>query len=587
MAAKKAKEVTEVVAEQGADKSQLPWRFIIPVSVVAILIAFVVGFELIYYQRVLPGVTADGVYIGGLSKAKAAAAIDKQTQNYLKESIPLQYGATTVSVPVTTLGLNYNSVQSADLASNFGHTGNLWTQLHAQLRALFGKPTDFSEYSYNDDKLAAYLSPAVEAVTVPVSNAGLTATGNVETVTPATDGTRVDLGLTVIRLNQRFAATSNAKVNVATYALAPAVDTAGLEAAKSQAAAYMAAPLTLTYAGRTTTVPVATIASWLTVSGQAASSLGLPTYSTTKADVKISLNQGAIAAYVANLAQSVNVAPVNATVTMVNGQPTAATIATNGQQLDQAGSVTAIVAALAKPAADRTLALNVAVVTPAVTSDSLSSLGITSLLSEGATTFYGSDANRNTNIRIGADAFNNMLIAPGQTFSFDTLLGPIGPQYGYAPGYVILGNSEQLQYGGGLCQVATTMYRAALLAGLPIVQRENHSFAVSWYVAPYGVPGVDATIYPPDPDLKWTNDTGHYILIQAKMTNTSLKFDFYGTKTKTGVIRGPYFVSGNSNAAYASHTVFYRDILDLAGNVIHTDTVNSYYLPSTDFPIVG
>ncbi len=84
MAGKKAKEVKEVVAEQGADKAQLPWRLIIPVSVTAVLIAFVLGFELIYFQRVLPGVTADGVYVGGLSKAKAAAAIEKQTQSYQK-----------------------------------------------------------------------------------------------------------------------------------------------------------------------------------------------------------------------------------------------------------------------------------------------------------------------------------------------------------------------------------------------------------------------------------------------------------------------------------------------------------------------
>jgi vancomycin resistance protein YoaR len=586
MAAKQAKEVNTVVVEQGADRAQLPWNLIIAVTVVVVLLAFVVGFELIYYQRALPGVTADGVYVGGLSKAETTAAIAKQTTAYQKEAIPLQYGTTTVSVPVTTLGVNYNSVQAADLALNFGHTGSLLTQLHAQLRALFGKPTALAQYTYSDAQLASFVGPAVDAETAPVSNAGLTATGNAETVTPATDGARVDIGLLALQLTQRLATTTNDKVVVATYDLPPAVDTAGLEAAKSQAATYMSAPLTLTYAGHTKTVPVATIASWLTVSGQMAASIGLPTYATVGPQVKVGLNQGAIAAYVSNLASSVDSSPVNATITMTNGQPTAASTGSNGQKLDQTGSVAAIVAALDKPAADRTLALNVATVAPAVTSDSLASLGIKDLLSEGETTFYGSNADRNTNIRVGANQFNDVLVAPGQTFSFDTALGPIGPQYGYAPGYVILGNSEELQYGGGLCQVATTMYRAALLAGLPIVSRSNHSYAVSWYVAPYGVPGVDATIYPPDPDLKWTNDTGSYILMETTMTNTSLKFDFYGTKTKTGVIRGPYFVTGSNDATKASHTVFYRDILDLSGNVIHTDTVNSYYAPSTDFPIV-
>ena len=178
-----------------------------------------------------------------------------------------------------------------------------------------------------------------------------------------------------------------------------------------------------------------------------------------------------------------------------------------------------------------------------------------------------------------------MLLKPGETFSFGKLLGDVGPETGYVPELVILGDHEEMQYGGGLCQVSSTAFRAALAAGLPITERVNHAFAISYYTWPYNVPGLDATIYYPIVDFKFVNDTGHYILMQTIMSGYDLKFDFFGTKTKSGVIRGPEFVSGSNDAKQASHTVFYRDVLDLTGAVIKTDKFDTYYKPSTDFPV--
>ena len=85
--------------------------------------------------------------------------------------------------------------------------------------------------------------------------------------------------------------------------------------------------------------------------------------------------------------------------------------------------------------------------------------------------------------------------------------------------------------------------------------------------------------------MKFKNDTGHYILIQTEMVGTTLKFSFYGTKTKTGVINGPSFVYGSNDETKPSQTVFYRQVLDLSGNIIKTDTVNTYYKSSLDFPV--
>lgn len=586
MVRKTEQQVNKASEGQGKPDKQLPWSFIVSIGVVGVAVLIMIGFELVYANRILPGVTADGVQVGGMTKAAAMAAIEQSGQRYDKDSLRLAYSGTSVNVPIASLGMNYNSVQTAQIALDFGHSGSPLSQLHGQLRSLLGRSTPVVAYSYSDAALANYIGQTVNAVNTSVANASLGVAGSQISVVPAQQGQRLDIGLVTQQITDRLGTMSTAAVVATPYALAPAVTTASLTAAEGQAATYLTAPLTLSYAGRTKIVPLTTIASWLTVSSQPAKTSDLPSYMVTLPHVTVTLNQAPIAAYVSNLAAAVNVSPVNATITMTNGQPTAASQGSNGLELDQTSSAAAITTALAKPAADRSVSLAVATVPPAVGSSNLASLGITSLLSEGETTFFGSNADRNTNIRVGSNQFNDVLVAPGQVFSFDTTLGPIGPQYGYAPGYVILSNKEELQYGGGLCQVATTMYRAALLAGLPIDQRTNHSYAVSWYVAPYGVPGVDATIYPPDPDLKWTNDTGHYILMTTTMTSTSLKFDFYGTKTKYGVIRGPYFVTGSSDATQASHTVFYRDVLNLAGQVTSTDTINSYYEPSTDFPIV-
>jgi vancomycin resistance protein YoaR len=587
MAAKQPQETKQVEESQSTPESVLPWRLIVPTTIVLLGIALVVGFELVYMGRVLPGVTADGVYIGGLAQSEATVAVQKQVDLYDKKSLTLKYGGQTATVAVASLGVSYNAEQVTKAAMAFGRTGDWLGQMHAQFRSLFGKSTPLSSYSYNDAQLASALNPIVDAVSSPVSNASLGATGSDIMVTPASDGARLNIGVLTAQVNAQLAATSTTPVVVTTYALAPEVDTAGLEAAKTQATTYLAAPLTLTYGGRTATVPVATIASWLHVTSQPAAISIIPTYPLPPR-VAVSLGQAPIAAYVSNLASNVDQQAENAVISMTNGQPTAASPGQNGLQLDQSGSVAAIVAALAKPAAtDRTLALTVKTITPAVTSDSLASLGIKDLISEGETWFPGSSYNRNVNIRVGASRFNDILIAPGETFSFNNTLGLVDAAHGYLPGLVILSDHEEVQYGGGLCQVATTAYRAALLAGLPIVARTNHSYAVSWYTTPYGVPGVDATIYLPSPDLKFTNDTGSYILIQTIMSGSTLKFDFYGTKTKTGQIRGPYFVRGNNNPALPSQTVFYRDILDLGGQVTHTDTINTFYQSSTLFPITG
>ncbi|MCK4919362.1 MAG: VanW family protein, partial [Candidatus Pacebacteria bacterium] len=156
----------------------------------------------------------------------------------------------------------------------------------------------------------------------------------------------------------------------------------------------------------------------------------------------------------------------------------------------------------------------------------------------GESNFAGSPSNRRHNITVGAAKFQGVLIGPDDTFSFNTALGNVGPKEGYLPELVIKKGETIPEYGGGLCQVSTTTFRGAVLAGLEITERKNHAYPVQYY-APQG---TDATIYPPHPDLQFKNNTPAYILIQTKIIGNKLYFDFYGSddgreiKTKGPVI---------------------------------------------------
>jgi len=160
---------------------------------------------------------------------------------------------------------------------------------------------------------------------------------------------------------------------------------------------------------------------------------------------------------------------------------------------------------------------------PKATQTTIDKLKISELVGTAKTTFKTSSADRIHNITTGASKLNGLLIAPGQEFSTVDAIGNVGAAYGFVKEYVIKDNQSVKEFGGGLCQVATTLFRAVLNAGLPVTERINHRYVVSYYG-----PGLDATIYGPHPDLRFVNDTGHFLLLQAKVKNAELTIEFYG-----------------------------------------------------------
>ncbi len=173
-----------------------------------------------------------------------------------------------------------------------------------------------------------------------------------------------------------------------------------------------------------------------------------------------------------------------------------------------------------------------------VLSKELEEMGIKELVSGGETDFSYSPRNRIININNGLSKFTGHILAPGEEFVFGNILGPVDGSTGYLKELVIKGDKTVPEFGGGLCQVSTTAYRAVLAAGYPVTARRNHSYAVSYY-KPLG---LDATVYPPTVEMQFVNDTPNHMLIQSFTIDNKAYYNFYSTKTNRTVhMIGPYY----------------------------------------------
>ena len=171
------------------------------------------------------------------------------------------------------------------------------------------------------------------------------------------------------------------------------------------------------------------------------------------------------------------------------------------------------------------------IIEPEITLASINNYGIEEFIAEGRSDFSHSIPERIHNIILAASKFNGVLIPPNKTFSFNATVGDISSLTGYKPAYIIKEGKTVLGDGGGVCQVSTTLFRAALNAGLPIEERHAHAYRVGYYENDMK-PGFVATVFAPSADLKIKNDTNAYILIETEIDeeNNLLYFRLFGKK---------------------------------------------------------
>ena len=238
--------------------------------------------------------------------------------------------------------------------------------------------------------------------------------------------------------------------------------------------------------------------------------------------------------YTQNIAKSLERDPVDALFKFENGQVLEFKPALNGIIVNTNDLSKEIVSSFInlEKSTEKQEKLNPSLQTiePKIKNSDVNNLGIKELLGSGTSTFWHSSATRNINIAKGSSIVNRILVAPGDTFSFIKSLGAVTLEAGYKQAYIIRQGKTELDVGGGVCQVSTTLFRAMLNSGLNITERKNHAYRVSYYEED-SKPGFDATVFIPSPDLKFINDTEHHVLIQSilDMDKRRLTYEIYGT----------------------------------------------------------
>lgn len=281
-----------------------------------------------------------------------------------------------------------------------------------------------------------------------------------------------------------------------------------------------------------------------------------------------------------------------------------------GQKLDVEPTLDGIKAAMLK--GETQAPMLIVPDAPKVDSEQLDKLGIKEKISEGVSSFAGSDNNRAHNINTGADFIDNTLVPPRGIFSFNQAVGPITKERGFADGYAIVGDKTETDVGGGICQVSTTTFRAAFYAGFTINERHPHLYRVTWYESLGEAPGFDATIYQPGSDFRFTNETDSWLLLSTYVyKNGTLKVVLYGTKPNWQVEMTPgsgklinetappppkYEVDqklapGTKKKVDSAHkgfdTFIGRIVKGSDGQIVRQDKFNSHYVAWPDMYKVG
>ncbi len=309
---------------------------------------------------------------------------------------------------------------------------------------------------------------------------------------------------------------------------------------------------------------------------------------------------------IAPLQKKIDVKPVDGQFTFTNGKVTAFKLSKDGKAVDTVSLKKHIInyllsTLLSDMEQTITLDIPITITKPAVSTEKINNMGIKELIGHGTSLFMHSIPNRVYNIGLASSRVNGVLIPPGETFSFTKTIGDITALTGYKQAYVIQNGKTVLGDGGGVCQVSTTLFRAALAAGLPIVERHPHAYRVGYYEED-SAPGIDAATYYPDVDLKFKNDTGHYILIQTIFDPETLRltFDLYGTSDgREAIINQPVILSTSPapdtlyqddptlpkgevkqiDFAAAGANVYFTRIVKKDGKVIISDKFVSNYRP--------
>ncbi len=536
-----------------------PLQIIIALCLGVVLFGLFAGIYLVSYEvnhrdTIFPGVNMSGVDLSGLTIDEAAQVIHEQLSYPSKGRLLVTDQEQNWLYTPQQVGLNIDPLASAKKAFEVGRSKGLLTSIRNQLQAR-QNGVSISPVIIYDQRIAyRALQNIANQVNQPVIEASVAVNGTQVQAIPGQIGIQVDIPKSMAMLEQPLLALQDGVVPLVISETNPQIMDAG--PAAELAEAILSQPLTLRLpepgddAGPWTITPEE-LAKFLVINKEE---------NGDSAEINIAINKQQLTIYLASLAPKLKVDPVNARFIFNDDTRLLEVIepATIGRTLNVDASADYINDQLLSGEHDITLLVDLN--EPEVTDDRAGdSLGITELVYAETSYFYGSDPERVQNIAAASKRFHGLLIPPGETFSMAEALGNISLENGYAEALIIVGNQTIKGVGGGVCQVSTTLFRTAFFAGFPIVERHPHAYRVGYYEQKRDgsrdtrLAGLDATVFVPIVDLRFTNDTPYWLLMETYMGNYSLTWKFYSTKDGRSV---EWQTSGLTNIVEAPEPLY-------------------------------
>jgi Uncharacterized vancomycin resistance protein len=574
-------------------------------AVVLILLILWIGANSIFFiNRIFPGVTLNGTALGGMTEEEATQAISAGYSFPQTGHILLQSNDQSWMVSPAQLGVYVNAQATAEEAIKIGRS-NPFVILQAEFFGYTVSPT----FIFDQSIALQYLEGLSASIDQPVKEASLSIQGADVNVVQGQPGRAIDLAASLAALSKQIQKMQDGAVQLAITEVQPKVLDVSQQG--DQVKAILSQPLTLTLPADANNPAVGP---WTISPADLAGLLSLKeSQDNQTTTLAVEINQPLMVAYLKTLEKKIDQAPLNSRFTFNDGTGQLDLIqkAVVGRTLDAEKSATAINDALLK--GEHSVALSLDVTQPQVADDATgASLGITELVESYTSYFHGSSADRVQNIQTAAASFMGLLVAPGETVSMSDIIGEISLDNGYAEAPIILGDQTIQGVGGGVCQVSTTLFRTAFLAGYQIVERHPHAYRVKYYEQVNSAgqhdekwAGLDATVFVPLVDFQFKNDSDHWLLMETYVnpSNYSLTWKFYSTQDGRTVdwqttgptdlkdppapvyVENPSLPTGTLNQtdwAVQGATVVVTRSVSRGGKIIDSDKFTTQYEPWPD-----
>ncbi len=476
-----------------------------------------------YAGRIYPGVSIQGVDLTEMTAAGAERAVHERFDRFLQAPLRFRYLDRTWEPTPDEIGLQVNIDAQVIEALRTGRGNGLLRDIQ-QIGIIWQQGLDLPlRITVDARKLQAYLLEIATPLEQPATEAALMidpAAGTASS-TESDDGRMLLVDDTLAEALASLETLEPQVVPIRTQTLEPDLATSDIAEAKRTVDAMLQGPLELLFKDQTFPLTRTDIADMIVVTR-------LPGENGPMLNAQ--LDQKKLTRWVTRLADKIGRESIEPRVSWNGGSLLIREEGRSAYRLEIERAVERINELIM--ASERRVELPVEEVQPQVTAATLPTLGIKELVASGKSDFSGSAAYRVTNIKAGVRLMDGILIPPDGEFSFNENVGEIDEAHGFVEGYAIVGNRTQLEPGGGICQVSTTLFRAAFYAGLPFEEWNPHRFRISWYEK-YDPIGMDAAIFTGGgPDLRFVNDTGNWILIEGIVdeASASVTFNLYGTK---------------------------------------------------------